>query len=284
MYRNFLASTTLILVAVVFYILPSPSKSFALQPAVAQAFPQGKKIVSPESVITTVKNFMPDDQVDKTLALTTLENNPLIIPQEKSVKQSQNVVPENSRPLKADARDIGSSGANSQTKTKTKVHKVPFFSQFTDITPVEWRKVGCGIASVAMLIDFYKPGEVSIDALLQDGIKAGVFLSDAGWTHAGLIALSNKFGLTGESHSLADLGMESAFDELEDTLEEGPVMASVHYTFDPNNPIPHLVVVNGVSDGKVFYNDPAEDNGGGALSIAKFKSAWKKRFIEIRPS
>ncbi|MCA9357286.1 C39 family peptidase, partial [Candidatus Kaiserbacteria bacterium] len=170
-----------------------------------------------------------------------------------------------------------------QEVRKTGAYTVPFYSQFTDISAPEWRGVGCGIASLAMLIEFYEPNQVSVDALLKQGIANGAFLKDAGWTHAGLINLSRKFGLAGESYSLADSSMEMAFHKLESVLEDGPVMASVHYTFDPQNPIPHLVVVNGVSDGKVYYNDPAEEAGGSSISIAKFKSAWKKRYIEIRP-
>lgn len=169
--------------------------------------------------------------------------------------------------------------------TKTAgVFTVPFFSQFTDITSNKWKKVGCGIASLAMLIDFYKPGNVTVDTLLEQGITAHAFLTDAGWTHAGLIGLSKKYGLGGASHDMAGQSMETAFTKLKDVLKEGPVMVSVHYTFDPKNPIPHLVVVNGVSDGMVYYNDPAESKGGGAISITKFQNSWKKRYIEIRPT
>jgi len=57
---------------------------------------------------------------------------------------------------------------------------------------------------------------------------------------------------------------------------------SVHYTFKPTNPIPHLVIVTGVEDGKVYYNDPAEKSGNGSISIEQFQSAWKKRYIAIR--
>lgn len=162
------------------------------------------------------------------------------------------------------------------------VRTVPFYSQFSDISLPEWKKVGCGIASLAMLIDYYEP-KVSVDTLLEEGIAADAYLSDAGWTHSGLISLSKKHGLTGSSHDMAGSSMDSAFATLESVLKEGPVMVSVHYTFDPKNPIPHLVVINGVSDGKVFYNDPAEKKGGGSISIAKFQSAWKKRYIQIRP-
>jgi hypothetical protein len=165
----------------------------------------------------------------------------------------------------------------------TGVPTVPFFSQFKDIASPYWQKVGCGIASTAMIIEYYQPGTARVEALLQQGINNGSFLSDAGWIHSGLINLTNQFGLDGSSHSLAHLSMSEAFSMLESVLKEGPVMASVHYTFEPTNPIPHLVVINGVREGMVYYNDPAEVSGGGAIPIEKFQSAWKKRYIEIRP-
>lgn len=162
------------------------------------------------------------------------------------------------------------------------IFKVPFYSQFKDITSAKWKKVGCGIASLAMLIEFYEPGSVNVDSLLQEGISAGAY-TDAGWTHGGLIGLSKKYGLSGSSHDLAGSSMDTAFNKLKAVLKDGPVMVSVHYTFDPKNPIPHLVVVNGVSENNVYYNDPSEKSGGGSIPIKKFQSAWKKRYIEIRP-
>lgn len=158
---------------------------------------------------------------------------------------------------------------------------VPFYSQFTDITPVSWRKIGCGIASLAMLIDYYKPA-VAVDSLLEEGIANGAYIQDAGWSHAGLINLAKAYGLRGAAHSYAHLGMTEALATLQTAVAEGPVMVSVHYTFDPQNPIPHLVVVTGVHEGKVYYNDPAETSGDGSISIEQFQSAWKQRHIEIR--
>jgi predicted double-glycine peptidase len=173
---------------------------------------------------------------------------------------------------------------NTYTEYTSEVFSVPFFSQFSDITSASWKKIGCGIASLAMLIEFYEPGATTVDNLLEEGIANDAYVSSAGWSHAGLIGLSRKYGLDGKSRDMAELSMEKAFSELKEVLEEGPVMVSVHYTFDPQNTIPHLVVINGVSDGKVFYNDPAEKAGGGSISIAKFQSSWKKRYIEIRAS
>lgn len=165
----------------------------------------------------------------------------------------------------------------------TSVYTVPFYSQFSDISSPNWQRVGCGIASLAMLIDFYSGDVEPVDELLNRGIKIGAFLTDAGWIHQGLINLAGKYNLSGDSISLSHLSLDSAFSEFETILKRGPVMASVHYTFDPTNPIPHLVVINGVKSGKVFYNDPAEEDGGGSISIEKFKESWKKRYIKIKP-
>lgn len=163
-------------------------------------------------------------------------------------------------------------------------HQVPFYSQFSDITATQWQKVGCGIASVAMLIDFYSDEPVNVDRLLEQGLQANAYLDNAGWTHNGLIQLSTQFDLGGKSHSLAHLTMQSAFAELKHVLEEGPVMASVHYTFQPTNPIPHLVVVTGIDGDRVYFNDPADLSGQNSISINQFQSAWKKRYISIRPA
>lgn len=163
------------------------------------------------------------------------------------------------------------------------VRLVPFYSQFTDISAPEWRKIGCGITSLAMLIDFYKP-PVEVDTLLSEGIENGAYVDDAGWSHAGLIAIAKDHGLTGEARYLTDLDMVTAFADLKKAIEAGPVMASVHYTFEPTNPIPHLVVVTDIDEEGVHYNDPADKSGDGVIAIEKFQNSWKKRYIEIRPA
>ncbi|MCB9818986.1 C39 family peptidase [Candidatus Nomurabacteria bacterium] len=175
--------------------------------------------------------------------------------------------PEQPKPTKSDSATI---------------HTVPFYSQFTNISAPEWRKIGCGIASLAMLIDFYKPGEITVDGLLEEGIAANAYVSSAGWSHSGLIGLAKSYGLSGEAVYMTDQSMSIAFSNLEEALIDGPVMVSVHYTFQPTNPIPHLVIVTGVEGGKVYYNDPAEKSGNGSISIEQFQSAWKKRYIAIR--
>lgn len=164
------------------------------------------------------------------------------------------------------------------------VPTVPFYSQFADISDPSWRKLGCGIASVAMLIDYHTDAEVSVDTLLARGIDNGAYLQNAGWTHAGLVNLARPYGLSGGSVGLHHLTPDAALAELTRALAVAPVMASVHYTFEPTNPIPHLVVITGIEGDTVFYNDPAEATGGGTISVEKFQRAWKQRYIELVPT
>lgn len=166
---------------------------------------------------------------------------------------------------------------------ETPPSSVPFYSQFADISSPSWQKVGCGIASLAMIIDYYKPA-VAVDQLLNEGIRSGAYIDSAGWSHAGLIALSEHYGLSGSTIGLYEYSMDDAFLKLTEAVAEGPVMVSVHYTFQPTNPIPHLAVITDVKDGLVYYNDPAEAHGGGSITAEQFKSAWKKRYIAIRPT
>ncbi len=160
---------------------------------------------------------------------------------------------------------------------------VPFYSQLTDISLPGWQKIGCGIASLAMIIDHHGPAE-DVDALLNQGINTGAYIKGAGWSHRGLINLAKSYHLTGEAIGLADYSMEEAFSKLTSSVETGPVMVSVHYTFEPTNPIPHLAVITDITNDRVYYNDPADERGGYSISIKKFQNAWKKRFISFEPA
>lgn len=163
------------------------------------------------------------------------------------------------------------------------IPSVPFYSQFKDITPPAWQKVGCGITSLAMVVDYFSTSTISVNRMLSQGISAGAYLKNAGWTYAGLIAVAKKYGMSGSSYVLSTLSQKAAFAQLKNSLKDGPVIASVHYKLDPKNPIPHLVVVSGIDGDTVYYNDPAAKTGERKISTADFLAAWKKRYIVIRP-
>lgn len=242
----------------------------------SHAAPQEPNIaVAPDTLPADTSNVPEDTVTSETIESTTED----LISEEEPTHEVAT--------LSEDEITAPPTEAHGDTATTTKgaptVFTVPFYSQFSDISSAKWQKVGCGIASLAMIIEFYVPDVTTVDTLLNDGIDAGAYVESAGWSHSGLINLSKQYGFTGSSNDFSGLSMERAFSKLTTALSHGPVMASVHYTFDPENPIPHLVVVNGVQDGMVYYNDPAEPRGGGTVSITQFQSAWKKRYIEIHP-
>ena len=161
---------------------------------------------------------------------------------------------------------------------------VPFYSQFKDIDSASWQKVSCGIASLAMVIDFYKPEATIPNTLLKQGIAAGAYDTNAGWKHSGLVALAKTYGLNGTSYDLTSSDSKSAFTTLKSYLKKGPVIVSVHYKFDPSSTIPHMVVIEGISNDILYYNDPASKAGQQQISVEKFLPAWKQEFIVIAPT
>lgn len=163
------------------------------------------------------------------------------------------------------------------------VPNVPFYSQFEDIQPLEWQKKSCGIASLGMVIEFYKPETVSVNKLLAQAIAAGAYQKDAGWKHKDLALLAESYGLDGNTYDLSKLSAITAFNQFKTFLKDGPVIASIYYKFDPKSPIPHLIVIDGISDNIIYYNDPSSNSGVKNISIAGFIKGWKKRFIVIRP-
>lgn len=172
--------------------------------------------------------------------------------------------------------------AREAARGATPIRTVPFFSQFADIDDPAWRKVACGVASLAMIVEYHYEGTTDANRELAAGISANAY-TDNGWSHRGLIELAERHNLRGESVSLAHLSREAAVAALTKAVTDNPVMVSVHYTFEPTNPIPHLVVVTDIRDGYVHYNDPAEPAGGGFITTERFAAAWKQRYIAFTP-
>ena len=161
---------------------------------------------------------------------------------------------------------------------------VPFHSQLTEIHSPVWRLQSCGITSLSMIVDYYRPGAVSLNALLGQGIALGAFINNVGWSYSGLIQVAQKYDLHGKTYDLSSATASHALAQITASLKDGPVIASVHYKFDPKSLLPHMVVIDGIADNIVYYNDPDAKNGENKISTADFVKGWKKRFIVIRPT
>ena len=165
----------------------------------------------------------------------------------------------------------------------TSALNVPFYSQFHDIDSSTWQKVGCGITSLAMVIDYYIPNAVSVNTLLLKGIALGAYDTHAGWIHQGLLNVAKEYNLDGFSYDVSSLKEKAAIAELESYVNTGPVIVSIHYKFNPKSSIPHLVVITGKVGDTFYYNDPAATTGEKKISVSDFSKGWKKKFIVVRP-
>jgi len=161
--------------------------------------------------------------------------------------------------------------------------KVPFYSQFQDIPAVEWQHEGCGIAALAMEVEFFKPKSVSITTLLLQALDSGAYTTDVGWKHKELAGLAGLYGLTGKNYDLANADNETAFGRFKELLVGGPMIVSIHNKFNPKATLGHLVVVTGIDNGTILYHDPAYGNKTERkITENDFLKGWKRRFITVR--
>lgn len=164
----------------------------------------------------------------------------------------------------------------------TMPYDVPLYSQVSQISSVEWQQKGCGVADIAMLIEFYKPDTTSVQKVLEEALTMGAYQKNIGWKHEGLAAVARKHGLVGKTYDLSKLDKENSFKEFKNILEEGPAIASIRRGFNPKSSFGHLIVVTGFDDKFVYYNDPGKRDGIKKVLIDDFTKGWKKRLIVVR--
>jgi len=162
-------------------------------------------------------------------------------------------------------------------------HDVPLYSQITDIKSPEWRQKGCGVADVAMIVEFYKPNTTTVQDVLEKALKSGAYVKNVGWSHAGLASVAVKYGLVGKTVDLSAYGKETSLKELKKIIVEGPAIASIRRGFSPTSHYGHLIVITGFDEKLVYYNDPGKRDGIKTVAISEFMKGWKKRLIVIRP-
>lgn len=162
-------------------------------------------------------------------------------------------------------------------------YDVPLYSQISDISSVEWKQKGCGVADVAMIVNFYKPKTTTVQKVLEQGIASGAYQKNVGWKHDGLAALAKKYGLIGKVHDLSKSDKDTVLEQFKDIIKEGPAIVSIHRNFDPKLSFGHLIVITGFDDNLVYYNDPGKHEGIRKVSIADFMKGWKRKLIVIRP-
>lgn len=200
------------------------------------------------------------------------------------------------------------------------IKNIPYYSQRLDSWVIDrngkiykniidgyWFKNACGIASLKMVMDYYRnliPNykKLPIMELVWRGIEKGAFsVSAGGWYHQGLIEIAKEYGFRGKrfdwnvkrGKKLNEIKKEKALKEITKIIKSGkPLIVSIYKNFIPNNS-GHLIVLVGFKNNifgelKGFYfNDPdsydRKSKKYAFVNKNKFLNGWKARAILIWP-
>jgi uncharacterized protein YvpB len=187
---------------------------------------------------------------------------------------------------------------------------VPYYSQFKDAQKEEWKPNACGIASLKMVLDFYRPTDTTIDDLYQKGLDLNSYLENIGWYHHGLVNIAQTLGYKGITRSWG-INQETLeklqsrrFTEQDITIAKDQQMAEALYTLkseiNQGHPIilslprnftkggsGHLVVLIGFDDQGFYFHDPDDEIRSGKeifLAFQQFQDIFERRAIFIMPS
>jgi len=148
-----------------------------------------------------------------------------------------------------------------------------------------WSDRACGVACIAMVLEYADGTPRAIVNLLHEGRRRGAYSSN-GWVHTGLAELLRAHGTPAEARAVTSLG------ELARLVQSyGPVIASVtlHFPEDGRRG-GHLVLVTGAEwhcreVTKIFFNDPSRWGAHhGHVSAARFAASFTGRIVstEVR--
>ncbi len=166
------------------------------------------------------------------------------------------------------------------------VFNVPAYSQFLDVKNKDWQHRACGIVSLKMVMDFWGKKTdrkyPTIEALIEEGVNKKAVTKNWDWIHKGLVDIAKAHGFKGESFDWAGNSSRDAFLLLKTKLNN-PVIASIHKNLNFGD-TGHLIVIKGLKNGNIYYNDPDSKKRREIPRIAPidaFLLGWKKRIIVI---
>lgn len=108
---------------------------------------------------------------------------------------------------------------------------VPYYSQWKDITDINWQKRSCGLLCLYSAIRFYKNDfNLSPEAFLEEALRKEAF-GKSGWVHDKLVALSCERGVPakrvefrGKTPEETKRLIETAFEDFTQSLEAGQLI------------------------------------------------------------
>lgn len=162
---------------------------------------------------------------------------------------------------------------------------VPFYSQYGEDVPDDWKPKTCGIMALRMAVESKIGGKLNAKELIETGVTNGAYITGIGWRHDGLVALAMKNGAQAYRKEFADVG--EGLDFVKSAMQkEELVIVSIRVD---NKRDTHLILLTNIGEENgekgFYYNDSAERTSASGqnlfLSEIEFTRVWRKLAIFV---
>lgn len=171
--------------------------------------------------------------------------------------------------------------------------EVPYYSQYAEGIPEDWRIRSCGIVALRMAIEATTSARLGMGGtgswgLVEEGRALGAYKEGVGWIHSGLIRLAQKYGATASYRMEFRSWFWRSFYFLSQrflkrALDKGQVPI-VSVTVPGKNDT-HLVPLVGYDAVGFLYHEPAastETEGKWQrMTYRDFKNRWRRLALFI---
>ncbi len=179
------------------------------------------------------------------------------------------------------------------------MRSVPFYSQYDESVPAEWRDRACGIMCLKMAMETYSSSTFAVHDLITEALAVKAYQEGTGWNHQGLVYMAHNRGipayqeefksldyLTNEPRTvMQDQLMRHGIRKFKSELSHGNiVLVSVGKDMQAGGS-PHIVLLVGAERGGFLYHDPHKETPAqGANQLIQeenFVKAWRLLSIVV---
>lgn len=154
------------------------------------------------------------------------------------------------------------------------MRNVPFYSQYDESVPPEWRDRACGIMCLRMAMETYSSSTFAVHDLITEALAVKAYQESVGWNHQGLVYMAHNRGIpayqeefrsldyrTNEPQVLVqDQLMRHGIRKFKGELARGNIiLVSVGKDMKPGG-APHIVLLVAAESGGFRYHDPGKES------------------------
>lgn len=177
------------------------------------------------------------------------------------------------------------------------MHGVPFFSQYDESVPQEWRDRACGIICLKMALKGRSSAAFAVNDLIKEAQAIYASLGQEfdvknGWSHQVLVYIAHNHGIPAYQEEFKSLDPRAeeqlaryGVKKFKEELARGKtILASVLKGFKSDGEM-HMVLLMGIRGNDFQYHDPAgtsaEQGANQIISEEEFFKYWRRLSVIV---